>query len=189
MLVYLFWHWPRDGVDRQDYERLQRRFHAALRDAPPPGFLESRSEAISGAPWIPERRDAYEDWYLLENAASLDPLNEAAISAPRKVAHDAAAAGAAGGTAGLYKLRQGDGRSVVPTVAAWFGKPAGMTYASLDEALHPLVTGKGAVLWMRQMVLGPTPEFCLQSTTPLTLPPQFQPIQVQSRRVWPEGTG
>lgn len=189
MLVYLFWHWPRDGFDRRDYERLQGRFHVALRDAPPPGFLESRSETISGAPWIPDGRDAYEDWYLVENAASLDPLNEAAISAPRKASHDAAAAGAAGGTAGLYRLRQGSVNAPAPTVAAWFGKPAGMTYPALDEALQPLVASKGAVLWMRQMVLGPTPEFCLQSSSPLTLPSQFTPVRVTSRRIWPEVSG
>ncbi len=41
MLAYVFWHWPRTGVPQDRYESLQQRFHAALRDAPPPGFLGS----------------------------------------------------------------------------------------------------------------------------------------------------
>lgn len=185
MLAYVFWHWPRTDVQRQDYEQLQRRFHAALRDAPPPGFLRSRSDAITGAPWIAGNGEAYEDWYLLENASSLDPLNEAAVTAPRQTSHDQAAASAAGGTAGLYRLRRGDVDSGEPTVAAWFSKPAGMSYADLDVALEPLVTSSGGVLWMRQMVLGPTPEFCLRSATPLTLPAPFVPAWAKLRRVWP----
>jgi hypothetical protein len=186
LLAYVFWHWPRNGVSPDEYELLQRRFHTALREGPPVGFLGSRSHAIAEVPWI-DRGPAYEDWYLLENASALDPLNEAAITASRRIPHDAAAAAAAGGTAGLYRRRLGGKDRAAPVVAAWFSKPNGMSYADLDGALEPLLS-RGDVLWCRQMVLGPTPEFCLQSPVPVTLPAIFAPLVVPLRGVWPTGT-
>jgi hypothetical protein len=185
MLAYVFWHWPRPGVLPDEYERLQGRFHAALRDAPPAGFLGSRSEAIGAVPWITREDRAYEDWYLLENGIALEPLNEAAVSASRQAPHDAAAAVASGGTAGLYRLRLGSAETVVPTVAAWFSKPEGMTYAELDALLESPVRSHRCALWCRQMVLGPTPEFCLQSAGPIELPAPIVPLLVDLRRVWP----
>src|ERR1700752_4970973 len=105
MLAYVFWHWRRPGGPAADYEALQRRFHAALGAAPPAGFLGSRSLAVMNAPWAAGGGEAYEDWYLVADSAALDPLNDAAISASRQAPHDAAAAAAAGGTAGLPRLR------------------------------------------------------------------------------------
>jgi hypothetical protein len=183
VLAYVFWHWPRPGVSPDEYERIQQRFHAALRDAPPFGFLGSRSQAVAAVPGI--SLAAYEDWYLLENGTALDPLNEAAITASRQAPHDAAAAAAAGGTAGLYRLRLGAAGGSTPTAAAWFSKPDGMSYATLDAALGSIVDSQGGALWSRQMVLGPTPEFCLQSSAPIELPAQFDPLFVSLRRVWP----
>jgi hypothetical protein len=184
VLAYVFWHWPRTDVQRQEYEQRQQRFHGAMRDAPSPGYLGSCSYAVAGARWT-GGADAYEDWYLVENSAALDSLNEAAVSGARQVPHDAAAAGAANGTAGLYRLRRGDVDSARPTVAAWFGKPAGMSYAELDAVLEPVVRESGGVLWMRQMVLGPTPEFCLQCRQSFTFPAPFEPLWVTVRRIWP----
>ena len=186
MLAYVFWHWPRPGVSRDEYERLQRRFHIALRDAPPVGFLGSRSEAIAAAPWTPDGEPAYEDWYLLESTAALDPLNEAAVTASRQAPHDAAAAAAAGGTAGLYRERLGVVDGTIRNVAAWFGKPDGMSYPALYAALQPPVASRDGLLWCRQMVLGPTPEFCLQTSTPVALPAPFVPLVVGLRQVWPQ---
>ena len=184
MLAYVFWHWPRADVPAAAYEALQRPFHEALRGAPPAGFLGSRVLALGGAPWAGEGRDAYEDWYLVEGSAALDPLNEAAVSAPRRGAHDAAAAAAAGGTAGLYRLRLGS-PDQVPHAAAWFAKPPGMSYSALFTTLDPLVRSDGAALWGRQMTLGPTPEFCLQSIRPIALPAAFFPVALRYRTVWP----
>src|SRR5258705_370094 len=114
MLAYVFWHWRREGVSPAAYEALQRRFHAALEAAPPDGFLASRSAAIAGAPWAAEGGEAYEDWYLIEGSAALDPLNAAAVSASRQVPHHTAAAVAPGGTAGLYLLRLRAARTTEP---------------------------------------------------------------------------
>src|SRR5262245_52886820 len=102
LLAYVFWHWRRPTVTQSAYEAAQRRFHQALAAAPPEGFERSFSLALRGARWAAGGGEAYEDWYLVSGSAGLDPLNAAAISASRQAPHDAAAALAAGGTAGLY---------------------------------------------------------------------------------------
>jgi len=183
MLAYVFWHWRQPSIDETDYENRQRAFHRALAAAPSPGFQRSLSHALRGAPWAADGGDAYEDWYLMVDSASLDPLNSAAISASRRAPHDAAAAAAAGGTAGIYSLRQGAPLDR-PGFAAWFGKPAGMPYEELFESLSP-ATGQGAALWMRYMVLGPSPEFCLQSVGAPSLPAELGARVVPLRAVWP----
>ncbi|HEY7637013.1 MAG TPA: hypothetical protein VH763_15795 [Gemmatimonadales bacterium] len=185
MLAYVFWHWRRQAMTREEYEDRQRRFHAALQAAPPPGFLGSRSVAIRGAPWAASGGEAYEDWYLVNDSAALDPLNQAAVTAPRQLAHDAAASAAESGTAGLYRLRRGSAGDAVPAHAAWFGKSAGMSYDQLFSTLQRLLPSAAGALWCRQMVLGPTPEFCLQSAVPVTLPPPFAPLVLELRPVWP----
>lgn len=184
MLAYVFWHWPRATIAAPEYESLQRRFQDALLAAPPTGLIGSRVSAIEGAPWAGGGRAAYEDWYLLEDSAAIDSLNTAAITAARRLPHDAAAAAAEGGTAGLYRLRGGD-PSPAPRVTTWFAKPDGMTYDRLHAALAPLVAG-GAVLWGRQMVLGPSPEFCLHAGDDGPLPPSLRPHTVTHHRpIWP----
>lgn len=180
MLAYVFWHWPRPGVSPAEYEATQRRFHAALAAAPPPGFLRSHSVRVSGAPWAATGTTAYEDWYLVDGSAALDPLNHAAITASRQAPHDAAAALAAGGAAGLYVLRAGTPLPA-PRHATWFAKPRGMTYAALDATLRDVVAG-GACLWMRYMVLGPGPEFCLQGAGPLHAP--LGGLELELRQAW-----
>jgi hypothetical protein len=182
MLAYVFWHWRRPEIAATEYESAQQRFHAALAAVPPPGFRRSWTVAIAGAPWT--RSDqAYEDWYLLDNSAALDPLNTAAVTASRQAPHDAAAALAADGAAGLYLVRLGIPAGP-PRVATWFAKPGGMGYAELFAALAPLVRTEAATLWVRQMVLGPSPECCLHSSRPVTLPEGFSPLRLDCRTVW-----
>jgi hypothetical protein len=155
MLAYVFWHWPAaPGSVLATYERAQAEFHRRLADAPPPGFLRSWSFRVTGAPWL-KVENAYEDWYLLESSAALDPLNEAAVAPPARAAHDRAAAGAAG-MGGLYRLHTGEPNPAGGT-ACWFHKPAGLSYPELYAAITP-----GTTLWRRQMVLGPGPEFLLE---------------------------
>jgi hypothetical protein len=183
MLAYVFWHWRRPDVSVADYEQAQRRFHAALAGDPSPGFLRSCSLAIAGATWAAAGGEAYEDWYLVEGSGALDPLNAAAISASRQAPHDAAAALAAGGTAGLYSLRSGS-PGPLPRTATWFTKPGGMAYGELFAMLKP-VTGEGeAALWGRQMTLGPAPEFCLHTRGPVALPSPLTGLALDCRAVW-----
>ena len=184
MLAYVFWHWKQPAVAVAEYEDAQRGFHAALAAEPPPGFHRSVSVALSGAPWAGAGGAAYEDWYLLDGMAALEPLNQAAVTASRRGPHDSAAALAAGGTAGLYALRAGTATEA-PAHAAWFAKPNGMSYAALDGLLAPVVAATGAGLWMRQMVLGPTPEFCLWSSGVVALPAGLAALRFGVRVVWP----
>jgi hypothetical protein len=187
MLAYVFWHWRRPEIAREEYERRQQRFHAALQAAPSAGFLTSRSVAIRGAPWAASGGEAYEDWYLMKDSAALDPLNQAAVTAPRQLSHDAAAAVADSGIAGLYRLRLGGVAEEAPSLGAWFSKPAGMGYDQLFSTVEPLLRSSAGALWCRQMVLGPTPEFCLQSSAPLVLPASITPLTLQLRPIWPTG--
>ena len=183
MLAYVFWHWPRPDVPRDEYERRQRAFHASLARSGAAGFLRSTSAGVTGAPWANGGRDAYEDWYLVEGSAALDPLNDAAVSAARERPHADAAAVAAGGTAGLYRLRLGDALAR-PTHATWFEKPADRSHARLLEELRPIVERGGMALWCRQMVLGPSPELCLHGETPVELPDGYQALRLPLAHVW-----
>ncbi len=178
MLAYVFWHWPQPQVDVSEYEARQRDFHQALRHHPSPGFRDSAVFRVSSLPWIQGER-VYEDWYLVEGSAALDPLNDAAVAPACRAAHDAAARLAAGGTAGLYRLRAGQAAFDQAKFGCWFGKPAGMLYNDFYKLLAPATSQPGVALWGRQMTLGPTPEFCLHSAAPLALPSALQVQQMQ----------
>jgi hypothetical protein len=167
MLAYVFWHRPADGVAAGEYETLLAAFHDALAASPPAGFRQSCAFRVSGAPWVPGGGSGYEDWYLIEHAAALDPLNQAAVTGPRQRPHDVVAARAGWGAAGLYLLRGGAPAFGELGQARWFSKPPGRAY---DSFYHEISQSAGAepwALWCRQMVLGPTPEFCIHGATSL----------------------
>lgn len=177
MLAYVFWHWKRASVTAAEYEDRQRAFHAALASTPPDGFERSSCARLAGAPWAAGGAEAYEDWYLVRDFAALGALKDAAISANRQVAHDAAAAVALGGTAGVYALQAGAALSA-PRHASWFAKPDGLSYRELFAALTPVVRESGAALWQRQLVLGPASELCLHARAPLELPSAFTVLEL-----------
>jgi hypothetical protein len=185
LLAYVFWHWKQATITEEDYEHRQRNFQAALIAAPPSGFMESFSVAISQAAWAGAGGNAYEDWYRVQDYTALGVLNEGAISASREVPHNAAAAVVAGGTAGVYGLQLG---KVLyrPQFAYWFSKPDGMTYRELNAQLEPSVEQYRGALWMRQMTLGPALEFCLQAEEQVTFPPVFKPQTISLRSIWPD---
>lgn len=166
------------------YETRQVGFQFALAQFPPDGFLSATTVRLEGAPWAAQGRIAYEDWYLVRDMAALTPLNEAAVSGPRLEPHAAIARLADGGTAGLYGLKAGTPLTR-PAQAAWFGKPPGMSYPALFGILEPIVRSVQGGLWMRQMVLGPTPEFCLSSAARVALPPSIVAKYLALAPVWP----
>ena len=137
-------------------------------------------------PWASAGAPAYEDWYLVRSSADLDPLNDAAVTASRQQPHDAAAIAASGGVAGLYRLRLGHPEAT-PAFSWWFAKPTGTTYAQLYDLLQPVVDQSGAVLWGRQMTLGPAREFCLQAPARVSLPASLEALEVPLGTVWPPG--
>lgn len=148
-LAYVFWHRPRPGVAREDYERALVAFHAALR-------TPSAAFRLDRLPWL--ARDGYEDWYLVDGWAGLGMLNEAAVTGPRQAPHDAAAALAGEGWAGVYALMRGT--AAPPDAVRWATKPAGEPYQAF------LRREPAGSVWQRQMTLGPAPEFALAGGGP-----------------------
>jgi hypothetical protein len=175
VLAYVFWHAPAPRTAVADYERALAAFHGVLAGAPPAGFHDSTAARLDGPPW-PGGAAAYEDWYLVEDWAALGTLNEAAVAGARRAPHDAAAAMARDGVAGVYAPVRGAVAPPREAHAAWLAKPPGMGY---DAFLAALGDGHAAV-WQRQMTLGPAPEFCVLDGAPLALP---WPAAVLARRV------
>ena len=159
MLAYVFWHRP-GGDEIAGYEARLTAFHAALAEHPPAGFTGSAALRVQAAPWLPGDGPAYEDWYAVETWEALGGLNEAAVRGARAQPHDAVAAQARAGAGGVYELIDGP------------AKPAGAD----RDAFHAQLAGPGRSLWMRQMVLGPAPEYAVRSGAPVVLPYEARAI-------------
>jgi hypothetical protein len=157
-LGYVFWHWTAEAAP--SYRERLAVFHRA---------------------WIP-RGAGFEDWYLVDDFAALGFLNQAAVSGSRREPHDLVARLAVGGTAGVYELKSGRPGEQAET-AWWFSKPAGTSYEAFFARLAPLAGDLDVALWRRQMTLGPTPEFCLRSARPVTLPAELAAVMVACRPV------
>lgn len=168
MLAYVFWHWPQTGVDIANYVAHLIAFHRTLAANKPDCFQGSRVFRIHGASWLDTKGDAFEDWYLLNDSAALDVINHAAVTGPCEEPHNLVAREAAGGTAGLYRLRLGEVADA--RYAIWISKPEGLSYADFYSLLEPVVIEHDAALWGRQMTLGPTTEFVIHSLNPIQLP-------------------
>jgi hypothetical protein len=151
LLAYVFWHRPGDGVDVSEYELGLRAFHSEL-DYPSGSFRLER---------FPFGRDGgYEDWYLTESWAGLGKLNERAVDARHRTAHDRVAARTARGWGGVYGLLRGEER--IPAGAEWLEKPRG------EPSEDFLASRPEKTIWRRQMVLGPAPEFCAATAATTT---------------------
>jgi hypothetical protein len=170
MLAYVFWHWPQPQVERGSYENHLTEFHRTLAANKPSGFRESVVFRISNANWLKTDGEAYEEWYLLDDSAAMDPLNEAAVTGVCEEPHNRVAREAADGTGGLYRLRAGAEDLSEAKFAAWLSKPNGVSYKDFYASLQPLTSKPGVALWGRQMTLGPTTEFCIHSPTQIQNP-------------------
>jgi hypothetical protein len=168
MLAYVFWHRPAAGEDSAGYEARLTGFHAALAADPPPGYGGSCALRLDG--------DGYEDWYLVPGWGELGELNAHAVTGSRKEPHDAAAAAAGDGTAGVYALLAGAPDPPAQPYGAWLAKPAGMSYAEFNPALAAAL-GPGASAWQRQMTLGPAGEYTVRGPEPLELPWPATPVR------------
>jgi hypothetical protein len=170
MLAYVFWHWPQPHIDRAEYVEHLVDFQRTLAANKSAGFRESMVYRIRGANWLKTDGEAYEEWYLLDDSAAMDRLNEAAVSGACEEPHNRVAREAADGTGGLYRLRAG--QLAEARFATWLSKPSGVSYRDFYETIT------GVTLWQRQMTLGPTTEFCIHSSTPLD---QSSPLEL----IWP----
>ena len=185
MLAYVFWHWPQATVDRATYEDHLLDFHETLALNKPQGFQHSTVFHINAANWLKTNDEAYEEWYLLDDSAAMDPLNGAAVSGVCEEPHNRVAREAADGTGGLYRLRSGSEDLRQARFAIWLSKPAGVSYNDFYNALEPLTSDGGAALWGRQMTLGPATEFCIHSPSAIELPPGYSGLQQQLTRIYP----
>src|SRR5439155_1586070 len=109
LLAYVFSHRPASDADAQAYEDALRRFHSELAAGRPAGFVASTTYRFD---------DGYSDWYLVEDSAALDVLNEAAVSGARTEPHDMAARMASWGSGKLLSLTQGEADLDAPHEAA-----------------------------------------------------------------------
>src|SRR5215510_11080779 len=184
MLAYVFWHWPRPEIGRGQYLDHLSEFHRTLAANKPPGFQRSVVFRIHGANWLKTDGEAFEEWYLVDNSAALDPLNDAAVSGACEEPHNRVAREAADGTGGLYRLRAATADLAQAKCATWLSKPAGVSYKDFYAGLESLTSQPGVALWVRQMTLGPTTEFCIHSQTPVQLPASIRGLSVQLGHEW-----
>lgn len=168
MLAYLFWHVPADDVAAAEYEARLASFHSSLRDGSTNGLGSTATVALAAVPWLGGAA-GYEDWYLVEDFAALGTLNVAAVSGARKLPHDAAAAAAARGVAGIMGHVAGALLPERPAWSAWLDKPAGMAYGDFHAELAAAI-GPGDAAWQRQMTLGPATEYCVLGAAEPALP-------------------
>jgi hypothetical protein len=170
VLAYVFWHVPRAGVPARDYEARLEAFHAALRAAPAAAMGPTATVALPAIPWLGGAA-GYEDWYLVDDFPALGALNEAAVSGRRAAPHDAAAALAGSGVAGVMGHLHGPLLPSPPGWAAWLQKPEGETYDAFHADLGRALAGApDACAWQRQMVLGPATEYCVVAGGEIDLP-------------------
>jgi hypothetical protein len=191
MLAYVFWHWHNSQIDSEAYQEALKGFHQTLSEHKPDGFHYSRVLQMERFPWLGREEETYEDWYIVEDSAALDPLNEGAVGGVRLEPHNRVARWTEGGTAGLYKLKLRSGESRLPLVrfSYRFDKPAGMSYAAFydllqSDLLRPIEGQQAGNLWIRQMTLGPGPEFCWQSAEETALPDVLQATKLSVQQIW-----
>jgi hypothetical protein len=92
MLAYVFWHWPQSSINPNAYIDHLIDFHNTLAANKPTGFHESVVFRIRGANWLNTNDEAYEEWYLLDDSAAMDSLNNAAVSGVCEEPHNKVAA-------------------------------------------------------------------------------------------------
>jgi hypothetical protein len=184
MLAYVFWHWHNAQVGAHAYEEPLITFHRTLGEHKPDGFHYSRLLAMQEASWLDRAERTYEDWNIVANSAALDPLNYGAVTGACLEPHNRVARLAEGGTGGLYSLRFGDMRRDIVRFAYRFNKPVGMTYAQLYDQLQFLEERHAGDLWIRQMNLGPGPEFCLHTSEEIVLPESLNVLKISVKQLW-----
>jgi hypothetical protein len=168
VLAYVFWHARSPAVDADPYEARLAAFHAALRAEAPAGLGPTMTFGLSAVPWL-GGDPGYEDWYLVEDFAALGTLNEAAVSGSATAPHDAAAAASRKGVGGVMGLVAGPPLPARRGWAAWLGKPAGVGYDAFHAELVAAL-GEDGSAWRRQMVLGPSSEYCVVAGSERELP-------------------
>jgi hypothetical protein len=169
-LAYVFWHRARPEVNSTGYANGLNTFHQRLADVPIPGFIDSWSLRVPELPWL--TGGGYEDWYLVDDFTALGRLAEHAVDQARRSAHDVMARAVRDGAGGVYSSAAGS-VGVRSGWCGWFTKRDGVGYpqlrADLDELMDEQVDARSSVVWQRQLVLGPAPEFRVLAPDPVAV--------------------
>jgi len=143
VLAYVFRHWPRLTVSPAAYEGAIWAFHQAVAGPGVPGLISSTVFRVARAPWLPAGRTGYEDWYLLEDSAAIDGLNEAAVAGTSRDPHNRVAGMVQSGLGALYRLARGEAHLGVRPESRTQSREAAQTWGL---GRSPSVTGFPAVL-------------------------------------------
>lgn len=181
--AYVFWHWPRSGVSVDSYERKLREFQRALSSSRPSGLVEALSFRVDALPWGPAHGPLYEDWYVVEDFASAGILNDAAVNGMPRGPHDSMARDFLEGAGGIFKSVSGGLPLAEAEYANWIEKPVGPSYQSYYDGLARRLGARRTGLWRRQMVLGPSPQFCVHSVDPIVLPADLRPVSSRIKKI------
>ncbi len=182
MLAYIFWHRPHPHIDRARYETAVVRFQNDLAAAKPPGFVGAASFQIEPVAWL-GGLPGYEDWYLLEGAWAIDPLNAFAIAGHVQAPHDDVAALMEEGCGGLYAHAGGETVTAVQSTMHWLTRPRGISWQPALDAVRDRCPQANS--WRRQMVLGPAAEFAVEvpDATAIDIPSGWQSRSIKRMRL------
>jgi hypothetical protein len=186
MIAYVFWHFGKTEIPMREYEPVLAGFHDNLRQNKPDGFLRSKVYRVKNLPWMDPHRIIYEDWYIVENFSALDALNLGAVAPRMKGPHDKIASFSDRGAGGIFRLKNEPEPEYQATVAYWLTKPLDMTYEHFYTKLEPFASHPQAALWTRQLVLGPSKEFCLHAPKELEIPLKKDILTRDLEQVWPQ---